>query len=260
MPIDKNHPIPLYFQLSEQIREQIDSGQLLPGEQLPSERELGQQLGISRMTVRQAILYLVRQGRLEARHGIGTFVAQPKLAHDTWHLLGFTEEMLQLGQAAKSRVIEQARTQPPPSVAGPLELRPTETVTKIVRLRYSQDTPLLLETVYVPTALAFGLEEEDLSQASLYQRLEAKYGLQLDHARQSLETITANEHEAELFEIAFGTTLLLLEGVTYTQSGQPAEFFKTIYRGDKFRFEFESQRATGPTAQASLPRLSVVMR
>ena len=236
------------------------SGQLASGTQLPSERELGEELGISRMTARQAITYLVRQGRLVARPGIGTFVAEPKLTHGTWHLLGFTEEMLRQGQAAASRVIEQSRITAPPAVAQRLGLQPGDCVTMIVRLRLSNELPLLLETVYVPQRLAPGLELEDLSQASLYGRLEQQYNLQLDHARQSLEAITANAHEAELFAVAPGSLMLLVEGVTYTRDGQPAEFFKAVYRSDKFKFELASHRTPGLPDQAGQPRLSVVMR
>jgi GntR family transcriptional regulator len=260
MPIDKSTPVPLYYQLAEHIRGRIDAGHLAPGAQLPSERELGEEWGISRMTARQAITYLVRQGRLVARPGIGTFVAEPKLTHDTWHLLGFTEEMLRQGQAAYSRVIEQTRLAAPADVARRLGLGAEAAVTKIVRLRYSGTTPLLLETVFVAQSLAPRLEQADLAQASLYLLLEQQYGLQLDHAAQSLEAITANAFEAEQFGIPLGSLMLLLEGVTYTRAGQPAEFFKAVYRGDKFKFELESQRSSGPAAHGALPRLSVVMR
>lgn len=260
MPVDKTSPIPLYYQLAEQIRERIDAGQLPPGAQLPSERELGEEMGISRMTARQAVTYLVRQGRLLSKPGIGTFVAEPKLTHGTWHLLGFTEEMLRQGQAAASRVLEQTRLLVPKAVAQRLTLQPDDDVTMIVRLRYSNKLPLLLETVYVPQRLAPGLEREDLSQASLYARLEQQYNLRLDHARQTLEAITANTHEAELFGIAPGSLMLLLEGVTYTREGQPAEYFKAVYRNDKFKFELESRRTTWSSEPSSQPRLSLVMR
>ena len=113
MPIRKDTPVPLYYQLAEQIREQIESQELVPGSQLPSERDLADRYGISRMTARQALTYLVRQGRLMVRPGIGTFVAEPKLTHNTLHLLGFTEEMLAHGQAPSSRVLEQALVELP---------------------------------------------------------------------------------------------------------------------------------------------------
>jgi GntR family transcriptional regulator len=245
--------------LAEHLRERIESGQLKAGDQLPSERVLGEQSSISRMTARQAIMYLVRQGRLVVRPGIGTFVAQPKLTHDTLHLLGFTEEMLRNGQAPASRVLEQALVAPPQRVAARLHLQPGAAAVKIVRLRLSQDTPLLLETVFVPERLARGLEHQDLSQASLYALLEQQFGLPLNHAQQTLEVTAASDEEAQLFGVLRGTTMLLLEGVTYTAHEQPVEAFKALYLGDKFKFALESQRLNWG-GHSSQPRLSVVLR
>src|SRR5262252_6089043 len=148
MALNKQSPIPLYYQLAELIREQIQHGELRPGDQLPAERILSERHGISRMTTRQAITYLVRDGALVARHGLGTFVAEPKLAYDALHLLGFTEEMMVTGAAASSQVLEQAVVTPPEAVAADLELDPGAMAVKIVRLRLSEGTPLLLETVY----------------------------------------------------------------------------------------------------------------
>ena len=92
--LDKKSPIPLYYQLVEAIRDRIRAGELMPGAQLPPERELGEQYGISRMTVRQALQYLISDDVLVARQGTGTFVAEPKLTFDLRHALGFTDEMV----------------------------------------------------------------------------------------------------------------------------------------------------------------------
>ena len=168
MTLDKRSPVPLYYQLVEQIREQIRGGELRPGDQLPPERVLSEQHGISRMTVRQAVASLVREGALVARHGLGTFVAEPKLTYDALHLLGFTEEVIRRGGTAVSQVIEQGRIVPPPRVAEILGLAAGAEAVRIVRLRLAGDTPLLLETTYVPSGLCPGLERENLAAQSLY--------------------------------------------------------------------------------------------
>lgn len=260
MKLQKSSPLPLYYQLAETLQEKIRSGELPPGQQLPSERELSAQYGISRMTVRQALAYLTRNGHLVVRKGLGTFVAEPKFSYDPLHLLGFTEEMMQKGVSASSRVLEQAVVTPPAQVATGLELAPQAQTVKIVRLRFSEATPLLLETVYVPAILCPGLENEDLTSQSLYALMEQKYGLHLSHARQTLEPTVANEYEAELFGIPKGMGMLLLEGITYTNLARPVEYFKAIYRGDRFKFELESQRGTWIMEVPNTPRLSVVMR
>lgn len=260
MEINKQSPIPKYYQLAEILREKIASGELKPGEQIPTERELCEKTGISRMTVRQAIAYLIRDGLLVARPGIGTFVAEPKFAYDPLHLLGFTEEMMHEGTVATSRVLEQAVVTPPAPVANGLQLGSAARTVKIVRLRISEGTPLLLETVYLPYALCPGLEQEDLADQSLYALLESKYDLRLSHARQTLEPTVANQYEAELFGIPIGMGMILLEGVTFTEVGRPVEYFKAIYRGDRFKFELESHRTTWAVEMQNAARLNVVLR
>ena len=251
MHLDKQSPIPLYYQLAEYLRAQIASGELKPGDQIPPERELCEQAGISRMTARQAVSYLVQQGVLEAHIGKGTFVAAPKLAYDVHHLLGFTEKMMMEGEgySITSRVIEQALVLPPPNIAARLQLRPTGKALKLVRLRLAADVPHLLETTYVPAALCPGLEHEDFSRHSLYVLLEQRYGLPLAHAEQTLEATTANDFEAPLFGLSKGAPMMLLEGVTFTTGNRPVEHFTAVYRADRFKFRIDSQRAE-PAARA----------
>ena len=240
--LNKNSPIPLYYQLAELIRERIQSGALRPGDQLPSERDLSEQVAISRMTVRQAVAYLVREGTLVVKQGVGTFIAEPKLTYDALHLLGFTEEAMRRGGGVTSRVLEQAIATTPPCVAIGLQLDPDKTVTKLVRLRTVDATPLLLETSFIPTALCPSLRDVDLATQSLYALLEQQHGLRLQRARHTLEATTANDHESGLFGVKPGTAMILMEGVTYLDQGRPVEYFKALYRGDRFKFVFESQR------------------
>ncbi len=256
--IEKSSPIPLYYQLAESIKEQIRLGDLRPGEQLPAERDLAEQVGISRMTARQAIAYLVRDGAIEVRHGAGTFVASPKLTYDALHLLGFTAEMMRQGGVVGSRVLEQTVVTPPPRVAAELNLAPDDQATKIVRLRLSDETPLLLETSFIPLALYPGLEHEDLAVKSLYALLEQRPALRLERARQTLEATIAIDYESSLLGVQPGTPMILLEGVTYLDRGNPAEYFKAIYRGDRFKFVLESQR-NGTDEIATGQRVSVML-
>jgi GntR family transcriptional regulator len=242
MHLDKQSPIPLYYQLAEHLRAQIASGELKPGDQIPPERELCERAGISRMTARQAVTYLVQHGVLEAHMGKGTFVAAPKLAYDVHHLLGFTEKMIGEGVPSTSRVIEQALELPPANIALRLQLKPRGKALKLVRLRLAADVPHLLETIYVPASLCPGLEREDFSRHSLYVLLEQRYGLPLAHAEQTLEATTANDFEAPLFGLSKGAPMMLLEGVTFTTGNRPVEHFTAVYRADRFKFKIDSQR------------------
>ena len=256
--LDKQSPVPLYYQLAEVIKERIRGGELQPGDQLPAERDLAVQAGISRMTARQAIAYLVREGTLISRHGAGTFVAEPKLTHDALHLLGFTEETMRQGGKASSHVLEQTVVSPPPGVVAGLELPDDARVVKIVRLRLFEAVPLLLETSFLPAALCPGLEDEDLAAKSLYAVLEQRYGLRTSRARQTLEATLPNALETNLFGIQPTTAMFLVEGVTYREHGGAVEYFKALYRGDRFKFELESRRDT-PVDVGSASRLGVML-
>ncbi len=255
----KTSPVPLYYQLAEAIRERIRAGRLPPGRQLPSEREIADHAGISRMTARQALSYLVRDGALEVKPGVGTFVAAPKLTYDALHLLGFTEETMRHGGIVVSRVLEQSVTTPPPVVAAALSLSSADDVVKVVRIRSSGETPLLLETSYLPIARCRGLEHEDLGSHSLYSLLELRYGLRLDRARQTIEATIANDYESGLLHVPIGAPMLLLEGVTFTDDARPAEYFKAVYRADRVTFALESQREPSGRAESATRQVSVVL-
>ncbi|CAN5404281.1 GntR family transcriptional regulator [soil metagenome] len=256
--INKSSPVPRYYQLAEWIRGQIQGGELKPGEQLPSERELSERSGVSRMTIRQALARLARDGTVVVEHGVGTFVAEPKLAYDTLHLLGFTEEMIRLGGGVESRVLAQVLVREPVNVDEALHLEAREKVIKMVRLRLSEATPLVLETIYVSARQCPALERKDLGAQSLYAIMEHQYRLRLKFARQTIEAVTADEFQSELFGVEPGAPMILLEGVTYSDRDAPVEAFKVLYRGDRFKFELESWRETAH-ATSAMPKVSMLM-
>ncbi|MEJ5250132.1 GntR family transcriptional regulator [Caldilinea sp.] len=256
--IDKSSPVPLYYQIAEHFREQIASGELASGSRLPGERELSEQLGVSRMTVRQALNYLQRNGLIEVRKGVGAFVAQPKQTYDALHLLGFSEEIGRRGDQVESIVLEQAIVEPPPRVAQRLALEEGGRTVKLSRLRKVNQEPMLLETSYIPAALCPGLEQVDLAANSLYKVLESRYGLRLERAQQTMECAAATPYEQSLFGLHSGAGVLLLEGVVYAERDLPIEYFKAIYRGDRCKFQLESWR-DGEVRTGGVQRMSVVV-
>ena len=260
MKLDKASPVQLYYQLAELLKDQIAAGELKSGAQLPSERELSERSAISRMTVRQAVAYLVREGVLAVKPGIGTFVAAPKLTYDALHLVGFTEEAMRQGRSAQSRVLEQGMTLPSVRIAASLQLQPDALVIKIVRVRFLDDTPLLLETSFIPADLCPGLAQAELASHSLYALLERTYGIRLGRSHQTFEATIANDYEQHLFAIQLGAAMILLEGVVYSEAEQPVEYFKTIYRGDRFKFALESWRNPLALALPDSSRMRVVLR
>lgn len=246
--LNKQSPIPLYYQLAEYLKEQIQAKELAIGAQIRPERELAQQMGVSRMTARQAVAYLVNEGLLEVKPGVGTFVAQPKLTHNALRLSSFSEEMARLGSRVTSTVLRQEINRPPKRIAEQLHLGADEPVVTIVRLRQVDEIPLLLETSHLPAGRCPGLDKANLAEASLYTWLETNYRLTVYRATQTLEATTISAYEQTLFRLEAGTAMLLVEGVTYDQQDRPFEYFKALYRGDRFKFVLKSQRNGAETA------------
>jgi GntR family transcriptional regulator len=258
LALDKANPAPLHRQLADAIRERVRGGALPPGAQLPPERHLAERIGISRMTARQALAALAREGVLEIRHGVGAFVAAPKLTYDALHLLGFTESTLRLGGAAATRVLAQAVAPAPPAIAARLDLAPGDPVLNVVRLRLVEGEPLLLEASHLPAAACPGLEREDLARRSLYDLLEHRYGHRLAEARQTVEATTAGEEDAALLGVPPGSPVLLAAGEAITESGRPIEAFAATYRGDRVRLGMASRRERAGTG-ATERDISLVM-
>lgn len=245
MGLRRNDPVPLYSQLADQLREEIER-ELKPGDRLPSVRALGERYGISLMTVRQAVSQLLRDGLLEIRRGAGTYVASPKITHDLSSLAGFSEDMQVLGMSSETLLLAMGLEQPLGRVRELLQLGPGQRVVHIVRLRHADGIPTVLDESFVPSALCPGLQHDDLEHNSLYDLMERRYGLTLAYANQVMEAISANALEAERLNVPINTPLFMMSGVTYLTNHSPAEYFKARYRSDRIRFKIRLQRRFRP--------------
>lgn len=228
--------LPRYVQIAEWLRDQVERGELGPGDKLPSERELSRRLEVTRPTLRQALLNLEAEGLLKRRRGAGTFVAQPKIDRETGRLRPFTREMQQLGLSPGARVLK-IETQPASSsVATRLQLPLAEPVFYCCRIRLIGAEPMMLERFYLPARRFPGFEALDLTHRSIYQTLEATYGLVIPRAEQSVEAVLASPQEAKWLGLSAGDPLLLERRLAFDNAGQPVEYAKDLYRGDRFRF------------------------
>lgn len=242
--LHKASPVPLYFQLKQIIREQIEGGSLQPLDQLPSERELSLRYGISRMTVRQSLSELVNEGILYRRQGKGTFVALPKIDQGLLGLTGFTEEMTARGLRPESKLLSVERVDASPRVSEALSLSLDKRVIRLERLRLANGEPMALEVTHLPLRLFPGFTERDFTESvSLYQLMEIRYGIRLHRAQQVLEAGVAGLRESELLEVPLGAPLLVFERVTYSDHEVAVEVARAIYRGDRYKFTVELVRS-----------------
>lgn len=235
MELNANSPIPLYIQLKELLVRQIRRGELHPHDRLPSERELSEQYGISRMTVRQALQLLVKEGVLYTAAGKGTYVSEVLFEQDH-ALTGFSEQMQRANLRASSRVLEATVIPAAPYVAGKLEVPPYSGVILLKRLRLANEKPIAIETAYLSQNLCPDLLKHDFSQVSLYAVLREEYGLVPTSALQVVEAALANVEEARLLELHPPAAVLRMERVTRNVQDVVLEYVESVYRGDRYKF------------------------
>jgi GntR family transcriptional regulator len=240
--IYRNSPLPRYFQLKEIMRERIRSGEWKPGELIPSERELSEKYGISRMTARQAITELVNEGLFYREQGKGTFVSQRKITQQLIHLTGFTEDIRARGQRPGTKVLSATMHPADEETAEKLRINPGTPIFRLQRLRLADDEPLAIELSQISFKGCEGLLEEDLEHNSLYRLLEAKYGIALMEADQELEAGLTGSEEAQLLKISVARPVLFTRRITYTDRNQPIEYAKAVYCGNKYTFYTHMKR------------------
>lgn len=232
--------LPLYLQLQEVLKEQIHTGLLKPGDQLPPERELSDQFRMSRMTVRQALNQLVTEGLLYRVQGKGTFVAKPKITQNLWQLSSFTEDMLSRGMKPGALVIEREVIHAEPKLAELFKLEKDMRLIKIRRLRTADSEPIALETTHLPYQQFQSILAKELT-GSLYELLASEYRVSLARARQSIEAREAWPLEAGLLKIPDKTPVLIIERISYDVDRQVIEYVNSCYRADKYKFYVELQ-------------------
>lgn len=238
--IDRSSYVPLYAQVQEALKEYLAHEESRPGDQLPSEPELCRLFEVSRTVIRQALRGLEAEGLIVRRKGKGTFVAQPKIGESLFQeLTGFFQDMARRGHRPFSRVLRQQVIPAGPKVAAYLEVEPQTPVVRIDRLRYVKEEPIVFVTSYLPHALCPSIVEADLTERSLYELLEAEYGIVIARGRRILEAVIASEHEAQLLDTVVGSALISLDSVSYLEDGTPVEYYHALHRGDRSMFEVE---------------------
>jgi DNA-binding GntR family transcriptional regulator len=235
-----------YREIESWLRERC---QALPaGSLLPSEQELSDRFGVSRMTARHAVQVLAQAGLVERRRGAGTFVAPPPLHRGEAILNSFTQEMLSRGLVPSSRVL-RAEVGTAPREAAVLGLPPESWVVRIDRVRYASGVPVALEKAVLPgecePVLGF-----DLERGSLHAAL-ASLGRRMGRATGYVTARLASAEEAQLLDLTTPAALLVETRLITDVSGRPAESTETAYAGSRWvidtgAFVAPPVPATGP--------------
>ena len=249
--IDKDAPTPIYLQIAESIGSLLASGALPPGYVLPPERVLCEQFGISRMTLRQAMSLLDREGLIDSRRGIGTVVRNSRLRKQQQELRSFSEEIRERGGRPESRLISLGLATPAATVREFFGLRDDQKIYEIQRVRLNDGEPLALELARIPERLCPGLERFDLTKTSLYRVLEESYGLTLESCSEEISAEIPNSEYRKLLSVPAGTAVLVVNRRTYARDGRPVEFTRSVFRGDRYSALVHSVRKTNSVLKAS---------
>jgi GntR family transcriptional regulator len=236
MRLQREAPDPLYLQLKDSLAAEIIAGRYRSNQRLPSERELSLRFKVSRMTVRQALLELARDGTIYTRVGKGTFVAEPKIDQQLRALTGFSQDVRSRGGKPTSRVLEARVVAAAPEVAAALRVAPDAEVILLARLRLADGVPLAVESAYLPFAMFPTLLRHNFARESLYDVLESEHKLTLTRADQSIEAALAAPREIELLKLTPPAAVLKMQRLTSTADGVPVEYVLSVYRGDRYKF------------------------
>ena len=240
----------------ERVLELID--ELGVGDAIPSERQLGIDLSVSRLTVRAALDELVREGYLVRRRGAGTFVAEPKVAKGI-DISSFSDDMRARGLTPASRTID-LRTIPAGARLGRiLHVSPSEPVVAVKRLRLADGEPMAIELLHVRSSLVPGLTGADLEENSFYDLLESRWEVAIVGGTQTVEPTVTNDEESDVLGVPLHSPALLFERVTRSSTGDVVEYTSSTYRGDRYRLVTEigiGARALQPAADIGLDQLA----
>lgn len=228
----ENDPAPLYLLLQRHVRDAIRRGELRPRDVLPSERDIAERLGLSRVTVRKALRGLADSGLIVQKRGSGNYIADtpPRVEQALARLTSFSEDMQRRGLKAGSQWLLREVSLPSPVEAMRLNLSPDDRVVRLRRLRLANDVPMAIE---LATLAERYLPNPEAGTQSLYEVLE-KRGLSPVRALQRISAVNLSSEDAALLGVFEGAAALGMERVTFLPDGRPVEFTHSLYRGDAY--------------------------
>jgi GntR family transcriptional regulator len=223
--------LPAYQRIQSTIRKRIDAGQLRPGDAVSSERDLAKLHQVSLMTARHALATLEREGLVERRRGIGTFVAAPKIHFN--RLMSYTEQMAARNLSAASKVLSLKAIADEPDISARLSLPPSESIIKIERIRHAAEEPFALETCYLSHNQFPDILNAPLGRESLFAHIERTYGVKLGYADEEIDATAADPETAELLGVPRRDPLLRIRQLIFSTHNRVLMYVIGIYRSDR---------------------------
>lgn len=234
LKLDRSSPVPLYFQVAQQIEQAIESGDLAPGARLDNEILLADRFGLSRPTMRRAIQELVGKGLLVRKRGVGTQVVHGQVKRSV-ELTSLYDDLSRTKQKPATHILIHETTAAPDDIAVRLGLPIGTPVVHLERVRYALDEPLAVLRNWLPVQTV-RFSREDIENGGLYANLRDG-GVRICVASQRIGARAANAEEARLLAVKRGAPLLTMERTTFDDTGHAIEFGRHVYRSDTYSFE-----------------------
>ncbi|MCF7944570.1 MAG: GntR family transcriptional regulator [Spirochaetia bacterium] len=236
--LDGENETPLYSQLVLIIKQCIHSGELQPGDKMPSESEICTKYEISRSTARQAFGRLEKEGLIYRRRGLGSFIANQKLRKNINSLYSFTAQTLMEGMSPSSEVITFEVIEASPELMSIFKVTQSHFLLNyFYRIRKADNISLILEKTYIPYNICNVLTTKRLQNESVYDILSKECGVFPHHGVESYEVAQISKKEAQLLDCQPGTLAFAVERVGYLENNEVYEFTQSIVRADRCKFE-----------------------
>jgi len=244
--IERDSPVPLYFQVAKILRVEIESGKYLPEQIIPTELELQNRFELSRATIRQAISDLIQQGFLERSKTKRTKVTASRIEARLSDLASFTKEIMSSGFNLTTRILRFFHTNASGSIAENLELDPGESVTQMERLRFINKQPIAYERWFAPDKffpeLNSSLFGDSGYEQSTYYVLMKRYGIEICRAIDTISPVALDSNDARLLEVTKGTPGLLRTRTSFGRLNKPVAYASGVYLV-RLKFLQESSRS-----------------
>ncbi len=238
--------VPLYRRIHQDLRERILDGDWPPGLRLPSESALGTLFEVSRITIRQALGALQKEGLIYSQQGRGSFVSRPKAVQNVTRLQGFAEQMGAHGYEVRNRLLALAEVPADQKVASRLGVQKGTPVVEIRRLRLLDREPVSIELTWLPLDIGRQVARADLAVRDIFVILENDCERPLGQADLALDAVAADAELAARLKVPEGAPLLRVERLTHDKGGQPLDYEFLYFRGDTFQYRFQVGR--GPSS------------
>lgn len=238
----KDRSIPLYYQLENILREKIKSGEFRPGDPFPTEQQLVQSYGVSRITVRQALGSLEKDGLIVRTRGKGSFVTEKQNQLEPMKLTGMIEDIIAMGIKTKTKIISFDFVHPPKDVLDNLKLNEDQKALQIERIRMIKGAPVSYTISYIPFDLAKKITMKDLSIQPILNVLEKKCKIKISRGFQIIEATIADSRIASFLDVMTGSPLLKIKRTVFDINNKPVEYIIILYRSDRYHYTVELVR------------------